>query len=189
MFQKTLILIVFSIFFVNLKAQKKYEVSASYGTPSSYGLAYDFFDSIFNSSEDSNSNKVSGQGVAAVGIGVYSPNQKWRFELGLMNEFFNDEKSSVTTDANFFSIHPNVKYMWRKPERKFQIYSGAGLGITFMEMNSTDRTTGEKLKDKSSVLTWNLTYFGLRYGKNYGVFTDFNIGIQSITQFGLFYRF
>ncbi len=188
MSNKIILLSAFLCLFGSLNAQKKYEISASYGTPSLYGLAYDFFDEIFNPSENSTSNKISGQGVATVGASMYSQNQKWQFELNLMNEFFNDEKSSVTTDANFFSVHPNVNYMWRKPDKKFQVYSGAGIGLSFLKMNYTDRFTKEKYKDKKTVVTWNITPIGLKYGKDYGVFATSNFGIKSFGQIGVFYK-
>lgn len=185
---KNTLFTVFIFIGLGLANAQKTEISISYGTPSLYGVAYDFVNVVFNQVDQNDEVRASAKGVLDASVSFYSPNQKWQYGLGLMNEFFDDDNTSYGTDANFFTLLPNVNYLWRKPERKFQIYSGAGLGITFMKLNYTDRFTKEKYKDKKTVVTWNITPIGLKYGKDYGVFATSNFGIKSFGQIGVFYK-
>lgn len=187
--QKFFFLCAVICFFGIANAQKKYEVSASYGLPSLYGTFYSFLDAVFNSVDQNEEVRVSARGIAEVSFGIYSPNGKWKYGAAIVNEFFDDQNANVTTDANFFTILPNVNYMWRRPERKFQIYSGAGIGISYLEYHYSIRRPHEVKKDKTTIVTWNILPLGFRYGKDYGVLSDFSVGIKSFGRFGFFYRF
>ncbi|MDX9705909.1 MAG: hypothetical protein RBT46_09430 [Weeksellaceae bacterium] len=180
------ILLILGLGFTN--AQKT-EISISYGVPSLYGVAYDFVNVVFNQVDQNEEVRASAKGVLDASISFYSPNQKWQYGLDLMNEFFDDDNTGYGTDANFLTLLPNVNYLWRKPERKFQVYSGAGFGITFMKLNYTDKVSNGKVNDSKTVLTWNVTPFGLKYGHDYGLFFDSSVGIRSFARLGFFYRF
>lgn len=180
------ILLILGLGFTN--AQKT-EISISYGTPSLYGVAYDFVNVVFNQVDQNEEVRASAKGVLDASISFYSPNQKWQYGLGLMNEFFDDDNTGYGTDANFLTLLPNVNYLWRKPERKFQVYSGAGFGITFMKLNYTDKGSNGKVNDSKTVVSWNVTPFGLKYGHDYGLFFDSSVGIRSFARLGFFYGF
>ncbi|MFA7616178.1 MAG: hypothetical protein WBF83_11145 [Moheibacter sp.] len=186
---KNTLFTVFIFIGLGLANAQKTEISISYGTPSLYGVAYDFVNVVFNQVDQNDEVRASAKGVLDASVSFYSPNQKWQYGLGLMNEFFDDDNTSYGTDANFFTLLPNVNYLWRKPERKFQIYSGAGLGITFMKLNYTDKESNDRVNDSKTAVTWNVTPFGLKYGQDYGLFFDSSVGIRSFARLGFFYKF
>lgn len=184
--------IIFSILLIlglGISNAQKTEISISYGTPSLYGVAYDFVNVVFNQVDQNEKVKASAKGVLDASVSFYSPNQKWQYGLGLMNEFFDDDNTSYSTDANFFTLLPNVNYLWRKPERKFQIYSGAGIGLTFMKLNYVEKNSNQKVNDNKTTVTLNVMPIGLKYGHDYGLFIDSSVGIRSFARLGFFYRF
>ena len=94
---------------------QKFEVSASYGTPSLYGLANDIVSGIFssNDSDDPGSN-----GVLGISALMYNNSEKWRYGLDFALETFN---TSGLYDASGWSGQtPNAGFPKKGPEDCFR---------------------------------------------------------------------
>ncbi|WP_160139249.1 hypothetical protein [Chryseobacterium sp. c4a] len=167
---------------VSINAQK-IEVSASYGTPSVYGVAYDLGSSIVGSITDTQA--PSSNGVLAFGLMVYSKDMKWRYGADVTSELYG--KTESISKQNIISILPKVDYFWLR-KQKLGLYSGGSIGINFINTTytSTDRM---KRKDNSTGFGFNVVPIGLRYGGDLSVFVETNIGMKGIVQAGVSYRF
>lgn len=163
---------------------QKIEFTAAYGSPSLFGVTYEIASTIVGIIGQ-DSDFARSKGVLDLTANLYSPNQRWRYGIGLTNEFF--EYSTSVSRANFLSILPQIDYMWLNPTRKFNIYSGLAAGITFAD--KTYNTTEGPRRDNSSGFGFSVTPIGLRYGGNFGGFFETNLGMKSLAQLGLFYKF
>jgi hypothetical protein len=167
---------------IGLSAQKV-EVSASYGTPSVYGVAHDLTSSIIGSITDTQT--PSSNGVAALGIMMYSKNMKWRYGVDVTNEFFS--KTESVSKQNIMSLLPKVDYFWLAKE-KIGLYSGGSIGVSFTHTTYVNHDKKED-KDRSTGLGFNIVPIGLRYGGDLSVFVETNVGMKGILQAGASYRF
>lgn len=166
----------------SLNAQK-IEVSASYGMPSVYGTAYDLASSIVGSVIDQES--PSSNGVAAVGVMMYTKNMKLRYGLDIVNEFYG--KTESVSKQNIMSVLPKIDYFWFN-KGKLGLYSGGSVGVSFINTTYTSKDKKES-KDTDTVLGFNLVPIGLRYGGDLSVFVEANVGMKGIAQAGVSYRF
>ncbi|MDV3778712.1 hypothetical protein CMU25_18490 [Elizabethkingia anophelis] len=177
--------LIFSLLLVvtaSVKAQK-IEVIASYGIPSIYGIGNDLASGIISSV--SNSKSPTSNGVVAIGVMAYNNDMKWRFGVDATNEFFS--KTESVSNKNITSILPKADYFWFRKDR-LKLYSGAAVGVSFENTTyvSKDKV---KSKDKSTNFGYNVVPIGLRYGGDFSVFIETNIGMKGIAQAGVSYRF
>lgn len=169
-----------------LQAQK-FEVSAAYGTPSVYGVGNMFADALVNIG--TNSEEISGSnGVLNINALVYNHNMKWRYGLEFNVEFF-EKKSQGYSTSSFISVLPRVDYFWSAADKKLRLYSGASAGILFSNGKYTDYTSNTKKNDNTAVFGFNIMPLGLRYGKDFGVFIEPNIGTRGFVNAGVSYIF
>ncbi|MDN3694610.1 hypothetical protein QWZ06_21225 [Chryseobacterium tructae] len=167
----------------SLNAQK-IEIAASYGTPSVYGTAYDLGSAIVGSLSDTKS--PSSNGVAALGVMVYSKNMNWRYGIDVTNEFFG--KTESVSKQSITSILPKVDYFWLR-KNKLGLYSGGSIGVNFTSTTYVNKNNKKENKDSSTGFGFNVVPIGLRYGGDLSVFVETNIGMKGIAQAGVAYRF
>ncbi|RXM38962.1 hypothetical protein BOQ62_14255 [Chryseobacterium sp. CH21] len=167
-----------------LSAQK-IEISASYGVPSLYGVANDIGTSIVNGLILPNEKTPTSMGVAVIGVAVYSNNNKWRYGVDVTNEFFT--KIESVPQKNIFSVLPKVDYFWFNRE-KFRMYSGVAAGVTFNshKYNLKDQ---KETKSTDTIFGFNVLPIGFRYGGDFGVFLETNLGMKGFVQGGVSYKF
>lgn len=173
-----------SIFLGGLLSAQKIEVKASYGTPSLYGIAESFTDTtigMFGYAFFGDIVVYESKGVFSAEVLLNSENNKLQYGLAYTNETVKDEKHNLK--GNFNSILAQANYFWSKPEQKFKMYSGAGVGLLFTNFENND------LRNSNSVFAFNITPFGVRYGEKFGIFLESNIGTKGFAQGGVSYKF
>lgn len=172
-----------SIFALGLVNAQKVDVKVSYGTASVYGLSESIVRDVVsiiipgNEVADYTSN-----GVIAVDVMLHSSNNKWRYGLGYQNEMVKDDRFNVK--GNFNTLLAQADYSWLYPDRKFKLYSGAGVGAIMTKFSQG------AIKDDSDVgFAFNVTPIGLSYGEKFAVFVETNVGTKGIVQGGVSYTF
>ncbi len=166
-------------FAVVMNAQQKVEISASYGTSSFFGIAESLTNDIFSTLLLAD-NDYNSKGTFAADVMLQSAGGKWKYG-GMVNvEKIESEKSSST--STFTSILASANYNWLNANSKFKLYSGAGAGILFYNSTSDDVREG-------STFAFNITPIAIRYGGEFGVFLESNIGARGFLQGGISYIF
>lgn len=165
---------------LGLNAQK-IEISASYGSPSVYGIGHELGNTLVGII--TNIETPSSNGVAALGVMIYSKNMKWRYGVDVANEFFG--KTKDVSKQNMVSILPKVDYFWFNKE-KLSLYSGGSIGVNFTSITYVDKKNN---KESNTNFGYNVVPIGIRYGGNLSVFAETNIGMKGIIQGGVAYRF
>lgn len=163
---------------------QKFEITASYGTPSIEAGATEVSESIVNAFIGK-PNPPSSRGVLTIGLYVNSTNEKWRYGVDVSNEFF--EGTEDIKKQNYTSVLPTINYMWLKPGSKGQLYSGAGLGVLIQSYNF-----GNFVQEDKKTLTklgFNVTPVGFRFGRQLGGFVEVNFGAKGLFQGGISYKF
>lgn len=177
---------------------QKFEISATYGTSSLYGTTESILDatgsalgSAIASTIFGNPTKIdypTSNGVFNLSVQRYSQDMKWRYGVDFVYESFNESKSDFTV-LNFMSFMPKVDYFWSGSDKKLRLYSGAALGFLIKDYKYINSSTLRETKDSDTLFALNVTPIGLRYGTDFGVFLEPNIGVKSFVQAGVSYQF
>lgn len=183
--QKLFILILFMINGGFAFAQK-FEISVGYGAPSAYGISNEIGSSLFNGiiNDADSPNSVGALGVSAL---VYSKEDKWRYGLDVVSEFFSVSNSNYT-QMSTLSIMPRTDYFWSNSDRKLRLYTGVSAGV-YLNRATVESQSGTEEKVKNTTFGFNVTPIGLRYGSQFAIFAEPNIGTKGIVQAGISYRF
>lgn len=176
--KKVILFLILSILSFSIQAQKN-EISLSYGVPSFEGAFLDFENYVMKDSYSKN------LGIIGIAYGHYSDSEKWRFGVNVDYEIF--ERDGKVSGNYCLKILPKVDYFWTKKERNFRFYSGIAVGLSFEHMVAYNRS--KQYKDDKTVFAPNLTYLGMRYGKDWSVFAEFNAPFRSIFNIGVSKRF
>lgn len=169
---------------------QKIEVAISYGAPSLYGTT----DSILQGIGSAAGAAISGgevrypdsNGVLNISLAMYNSDMKWRYGLEANLESFNQNNSNLKNQS-YISILPKVDYFWSGSDKKFRFYSGVSVGVLFK--NSEYQILKEINKDNGTSFAFNIMPIGVRYGGDFGVFLESNIGTRGFAQAGVSYIF
>lgn len=167
-----------------LLSAQKIEVKASYGATSLYGMAESFTDAsigVFGYAFTQDMIVYESTGVFAAEIMLNTESNKLQYGLAYSNETVKDNKHNLK--GNFNTILAQANYFWSNPEKKFKLYSGAGVGMMFTNFENNS------LKNSDSNFAFNITPIGFRYGNKLGVFLESNIGTKGFVQGGISYQF
>ncbi|MEH6305822.1 hypothetical protein RYH73_09215 [Olivibacter sp. CPCC 100613] len=165
---------------------QKIEISAGFGAPSLYGVTNDFGNALANivlkNAESPNS--FGALGVSAL---IYSKEEKWRYGLDVVSEFYTVKNTGYSKKSTL-SIMPRTDYFWSGSDRKLRLYSGVSVGVYLNRGTIKNAANGdEKITD--TIFGFNITPIGIRYGSQFAVFVEPNIGTKGIVQAGVSYRF
>lgn len=168
------------------QAQTKVEISAGIGTASAYGLADGIFSSIGNAVIGKD--PISNTAVGNFGVAFYNKNERLRYGLDVVYHFFDkgDVSGISLTGKRLFFI-PKADYFWMPTTSSFRLYSGIGLGLGIKAFKEENNSTS--INNNGAIVGWNITPIGFRYGKDFAVFGEFNIGAKGWLQGGVSYRF
>lgn len=179
------LILLSAILITSFAFSQKFEISVGYGAPSIYGISNDLGTGLVSTiTKDGSPNSIGALNVSAL---VYNKNEKWRYGLDFVSEFFSVSDTNYSKKSTI-SIMPRVDYFWSGEGKKLKLYSGVSAGIYLdnaMIKNSAEQE--EKLND--STFGFNITPIGLRYGSALAVFVEPNIGVKGIGQAGISYRF
>lgn len=175
---KNLFIFTGFLFVIQSVSAQKVEISASYGSPSLYGFAYTLASAIVGEGDDS---FASSKDMFGVSVNLYSNTEKWRYGLDFLVENFEREKN--ISDGRFISLMAKTDYMWLKPGKKIQIYSGLGVGITFIGFDYA----GDRENDNAFAVS--VLPAGFKYGGDLSIFLDTHVGANSFARLGLAYKF
>lgn len=167
---------------------QKIEISAAYGVPSIYGVSSSLYDFVGNTITGNSGETSSSNGVLNINALMYNRDMKWRYGLEFNMESF-DEKGTGFTSQSLVSVQPRIDYFWSKADRKLRLYSGVSAGILFKNAKYIDKTSKTEEKDNLTTFGFNITPIGLRYGKDFGVFIEPNIGTRGLVNAGVSYIF
>ena len=170
-----------------LQAQK-IEISAAYGTPSIFGVSSSLYDFVGNAITGNSGETSSSNGVLNLNIMMYNRGMKWRYGLEFNMESF-DEKGTGFTSQSLVSVQPRVDYFWSGADRKLRLYSGISAGVLFKNAKYIDKTSKAEEKDNLTTFGFNIMPIGLRYGRDFGVFIEPNIGTRGFINAGVSYIF
>lgn len=177
-------LLFLSLFAGGLLSAQKIEVKASYGAPSLYGISESLTDAVIGTMGYALFQDMviyESTGVFSAEVMLNTENSKLQYGLAYSNETVKDEKHDLK--GNFNSIFAQANYYWSKPENKFKMYSGAGIGLLFTNFEN------DEARNSKSIFAFNITPFGVRYGEKFGVFLESNIGTKGFVQGGVSYKF
>nr|WP_199163008.1 hypothetical protein [Elizabethkingia sp. ASV34] len=170
-----------------LQAQK-IEISAAYGTPSIFGVSSSLYDFVGNAITGNSGETSSSNGVLNLNIMMHNRGMKWRYGLEFNIESF-DEKGTGFTSQSLVSVQPRVDYFWSGADRKLRLYSGVSAGVLFKNAKYIDKTSKAEEKDNLTTFGFNIMPIGLRYGRDFGVFIEPNIGTRGFINAGVSYIF
>lgn len=159
------------------------EVSLGYGAPSLYGVGDTFINAI---GSKLTGYSTSSNGVLHLEVTTYNQNQKWRYGGEANIEFFSTE--GKMTSNTYYSVGPKLDYFWSSSEHALRFYSGLSVGALIRSAEYRDE---DNIKTSSDdvFFAFNITPLGLRYGRQYGVYLESNIGSRAFLQLGFSYLF
>ncbi|HUH35206.1 MAG TPA: hypothetical protein VL022_05170 [Moheibacter sp.] len=166
---------------------QKMEVSASYGTPSLYGITNSIFSGLAMVFYDSDLDLVDSNGVLNVSFNLYSPSMKWRYGIDLSHEFFDTNDSKITKES-YTTISPKIDVFWNGSNRKLRVYTGVSAGILVRNAKFTDDNMNSKTYN-NTIFGFNITPIGMRFGGKFAGFVESNIGTQGFFKGGIAYQF
>lgn len=174
-----------AILISSLAFSQKFEISVGYGAPSVYGITNDLGTGLISIiTKDGEPNSTGALNVSAL---VYNKNAKWRYGLDFVSEFFSVSNTNYTKKSTI-SVMPRADYFWSGEDKKLRLYSGVSAGI-YLNNATVKNSTGQEEKLNDSTFGFNITPIGLRYGNDFAIFVEPNIGTKGIGQAGISYRF
>jgi len=185
-------LLMLSLITTSFLSAQKIEVSVSYGTPSLFGTTDSLLKEIGSAAGAAiwggEINYPDSNGVLNISVATYNTDMKWRYGLEANLESFNESKSSLSKQS-YISVLPKVDYFWSDADKKFRFYSGVSAGVLFRNTEYKSANTTAVTKENDTFFAFNITPIGVRYGGNFGVFLEPNIGVRGFVQAGASYIF
>lgn len=168
---------------------QKYEISAAYGTPSLLGVTDSMLKTVGSAFWGETIAYPESNGVLNVSAAMYNSDMKWRYGVEASFESFNEDKSSFVKQS-YVSVSPKVDYFWSASDKKFRFYSGVSAGVLFRNSEYySDSTTKTLTKENDTFFAFNIMPIGVRYGGDFGIFLEPNIGTRGFVQAGASYIF
>lgn len=161
------------------------EVSLGYGTPSFYAMM-DTFISTMPFIPKEHVGASHSNGILHLEVTSYSQSRKWRYGGEANVEFFHAFEGM--TANNYYNISPKVDYFWSSAEKRFRLYSGLSAGVLLRTAKYTDQDN-VKYSRNSVIPALNITPIGVRYGGQFGVNVEINMGSRAIVHGGVSYLF
>lgn len=160
-------------------------VAVSYGTASLYGAADGLLTAIGNEFTGSDYNPDS-KGVLQLEVTRFNKDRRLRYGIESNIEFFGT--SAQTRSKIYYGFSPKIDYFWSSSNRKLRFYSGISAGIGIRDVKYID---ADDKRDSSSdaFFAFNVTPVAIRYGNEWGVFLEPNIGKRGFLQLGVSYEF
>jgi hypothetical protein len=194
---KTIIFIAFTgVFFTASPsfAQKNHDISVQYclaTTPEIFDSSSEIFADIFQASVQRDNIRWSGgfygtyryffTGIMSVSVAL-GYNRIWS-DLISSGELVGENIRDYYTVAAEWNIH-YLRF------EMFQMYSGGGLGATFVFEDNSYYRQIEGISSESKVYpNFNFTFVGVRFGGNLGGFIETGIGYKGLLAFGLSWQF
>lgn len=191
-------MIVFAVLLtsISLNAQdqnKNNEISASYGI-----LSIPEFEELI---VDVTSSLIGGADSAVINGSIgniylnYQHSLGEKFVLGFTFGYYKADYKSfkksvqIGDQTNYyytFAIESKYKYI---DHDKFQMYSGAGIGLTYNPVTFKSNDGSPETKDSFSNFTFQIIGAGVRYGKNFGIFAEAGFGYKGILNGGVSFKF
>jgi hypothetical protein len=184
------------------------EVSASYGlgslyiftgTNTYYPTYYDGYSSYYDGSDSDIKSAGSFaigysrmvHRVVAIGFSCSYQNLNYDNKYTYYGYYPNDTTYSITTHTNdnIYSGIAKITFNYvNKP--MVRVYSSFGFGVAVILSNQVGDKPGDvKQTDKTILPAGQLTFMGVRFGRNIGGFFEFGIGTNYIVSGGLSYQF
>lgn len=160
-------------------------VAVSYGTPSLYGVADGLLTAIGNGLTGSEYNPES-EGVLHVEVTRFNRDRRLRYGIESNIEFFGT--SAQTRSKVYYGFSPKIDYFWSSSNRKLRFYSGISAGFTIRDVKYID-ADDKRTSSSDAFFAFNLTPVAIRYGNEWGVFLEPNIGNRGFLQLGVSYEF
>ncbi|GAA4279376.1 outer membrane beta-barrel protein [Aquimarina mytili] len=169
------------------------EVNIGYGLGTSTTAINAFGAALFSGDDNVNTNS-SGAFYISYKIAVSK-----RFRLGAL--FIREKVESeeierpentiseqITVRANTFALEFDYRYVFKE---KLQLYSGIGVGYTFGEQDLIRKPGVGQRSESENVNHFNcqFNFFGIRYGKSFGIFAEFGYGYKGIFNAGVSFQF
>ena len=108
------------------------------------------------------------------------------FSKATSDAYSGDDKIGTEDDTGItFALESKYRYINKK---NFQMYSGAGLGLTWTYC-TLNPTKGQSQKSTYSYFDFQVIAAGLRFGNAFGGFIEVGIGYKGILNAGISYQF
>jgi len=164
---------------------QKFELSAGYGAPSIYGITNELGSDIVSIA--TNDGSPGAHGTFAAAAMIYNNSGRWRFGLDYATEFFDKDNTNYTKKTTT-AIMPSIDHFWSAQDKRLRFYSGIAAGVYLNKATVKDES-GKEDKLDQTLFGFNLTPIGLRYGRDFSVFLEANVGTLGLAQAGLSYIF
>lgn len=178
--KKTILFI--ALMYSSIAFSQKVEISVGYGIPSVYGFANEFGNDLVSAITDDGETPGS-IGAINAAVMVYNNNMHWRYGLDFVNEFYSTDNTRYSKKSNI-SIMPRVDHFWTASGKKLRLYSGVSAGI-YLDRATIKNKENKEEKIDDNVFGFNVTPIGLRYGNDFSVFIEPNIGTRGTLEVGL----
>lgn len=187
--KKILLIGAFLLICSNSYSQKN-QISAGYGIASSNQIL-DVFENIFSNVlfPSGNLSETSSMGEFRLAY-AYTPKERWRFgtALSYSQTDFDVSNNGVKIGEqvnSYFTIAGETSYSFLKKE-KLNLYSLLGAGATIATAKQT--TTNATADSQDTFFNFQVTPFGISYGKQWGGFAEVGFGYRGVLSFGAFYN-
>lgn len=187
------LLLMLPIVATSLFSAQKYEVSVAYGAPSLFGVS----DSLLKGIGSAMGSSFFGEsivypesnGVLNISATMYNNDMKWRYGVESSFESFNEDNTRFVKQS-YVSVSPKVDYFWSASDKKLRFYSGVSAGVLFRNSEYYNDVTNKTItKENDTFFVFNIMPIGVRYGGDFGVFLEPNIGTRGFGQAGVSYIF
>lgn len=189
MIKKVLFIGIFLLICSNSYSQKN-QISAGYGVGSSNQIL-DIFENVFSTIflPTATLNETSSMGEFRLAY-AYTPKERWHygaaFSYSQTDYDVTDNGAKIGEQVNaYYTIAAETSYSFLKKE-KLNLYSLLGAGATIA--TSEQKTTYSTGDSHDTFFNFQVTPFGISYGKQWGGFAEVGFGYRGILSFGAFYN-
>lgn len=170
---------------------QEHQISVGYGVGSSNQIL-DVFENAFTTIFFPNAtlNETSSLGELRFAY-AYTPKEKWHFgsvfSYSQTDYDVMDRGVKIGEQVNsYYTLAAETSYSFVKRD-KLNLYSLLGLGATIgtSEQNTTNATSDSH----DTFFNFQVTPFGISYGKQWGGFAEAGFGYRGLFSFGAFYKF
>lgn len=190
---KKLLFISAFIFVCSNSYSQEHQISAGYGVGSSNQIL-DVFENIISTIFVPNAslNETSSMGEFRLAY-AYTPKEKWHFGVAFSysqtdyDVANNGAKIGEQTNS-YYTMAAETSYSYLKKE-KLNLYSLLGAGATVAKSEQSQNSTNTSEDSTDTIFNFQVTPFGISYGKQWGGFAEVGFGYRGILSFGAFYNF
>ncbi len=179
--------------FMNAQEHKNNEINVGYGQGTSTTAINAFGAAIFSGDDDVNTDSGGALYIS------YKLSVSKRVRLGalLIREKVESEEiqrpenrisEQITVKATTFAIEFDYRYVVKET---LQLYSGIGIGYTFGDEEFIQNPGSGQIIENGNVNHFNcqFNFFGIRYGKSFGVFAELGYGYKGVLNGGVSFQF